>query len=454
MDLSKLVNAIRVLELSAKTRPTAIRSLVQATGLDQEGIALESVIEAIEEREATAQTVIDAGFALPHAVIDWDGDFRVVLGRSRPGIEFGVPESGLVHLIILLVVSRRRQKELHLQLLAGLAWLLKSNEFRQEIFEASGTQAIEQLLLARIGTPTEEQHQRLPSLLRLNAILSRQAIELVDAVGAQAMLIAVNRINNVPWEFLADWGGRLLVVTSEPTDNVAPERPDTHLFCVPHATVTRMDRANLGLLLAASEGVLKDNSKVVCLTGPGGPALDSLTVTVPKAQFGLIVKDKKARRATQIQPAVILRALSLAIQLAEEGREGQPVGTTLVVGDSRQVMRYAQQLVLNPFHGYSRNLRSLLDPSLGETIKEFALIDGAFIVQADGIVLSAGTYLTPKASAGRLPGGLGTRHLAAASITAQTQATAVVLSQSTGSVTVFRRGKIVFKLERVTDTRP
>jgi len=37
-----------------------------------------------------AQTVIEQGFALPHAFINWGGDFRVVLGRSRTGVEFGI----------------------------------------------------------------------------------------------------------------------------------------------------------------------------------------------------------------------------------------------------------------------------------------------------------------------------------------------------------------------------
>ena len=107
--------------------------------------------------------------------------------------------------------------------------------------------------------------------------------------------------------------------------------------------------------------------------------------------------------------------------------------------------------MLNPFHGYSRTLRSLLDLSLAETIKEFAMIDGAFIVQGDGMVVSAGTYLVPKSST-RLPLGLGTRHHAAAAITAHTQAMAITVSQSTGTVTVFRHGQIVLKLERATPT--
>jgi diadenylate cyclase len=166
-----------------------------------------------------------------------------------------------------------------------------------------------------------------------------------------------------------------------------------------------------------------------------------------------MLSEKNRRGFDIVRPAVMLRLLSLAIEIASEGREAHPVGTMFVVGDTRNVERQSQQLVLNPFHGYSRKLRNVLDPSLAETIKEFALIDGAFIVQGDGIVLSAGTYLTPKSTPSNLPSGLGARHQTAAAITAHTLAMAITVSQSTGTVTVFRNGSVVFSLERAGATR-
>lgn len=453
MDLIELVNVMRIVELSAKTRPTAIRALAQATNLVNEGVSLDELLEAIEEREATAQTIVDEGLAMPHAIIDWDGGFRVLLGRSRAGVDYGIPDAPRVHLIVLFVVGRTQKRDLRLGLLAALAELLKSGEFRKELIEARDTRRLEQLLLARAGLAPERQPRRLPKVPRINTILVRQGIELIEVVSAQALLVAVNKVESVPWDLLGAWQGRLLVVTAMASDEFPIDRPDTHLFDVPHATLTRIDRANLGLLLASSEGLLSGDANVICVTGAGGRRLDSLTVTKPDDHLEAMFGGKSSKHSANIRPAVILRALSLAIELAAEGREGQPVGAMFVIGDSRQVMRRVHQLVLNPFHGFSRSLRSLLDPSLSETIKEFAHVDGAFIVQADGIVLSAGTYVVPKAASVRLPSGLGTRHHAAAAITAQTQAMAITVSQSTGTVTVFRHGQIVLKLERATFTR-
>jgi DNA integrity scanning protein DisA with diadenylate cyclase activity/mannitol/fructose-specific phosphotransferase system IIA component (Ntr-type) len=452
VELTDLAQNMGVVELSAKTRPAAIRALVQALELDEQGVALETVLEAIEDREATAQTIVAEGFAMPHAILDWDGEYRVVLGRSRSGVQYAVPESTPVHLIVLFVVSKG-QKALHLELPPALDQLFESDDFRTELINARDTRAIERLLLAKAGLATDGRPRRAPGVPRINTILARQALELARNVAAQAILVALDQLERVPWEPLGQWTGSLLVVTEQKSDEFAIQRRDTHVFEVPHASLTRMDRANLGLLLASSQGLLSDEADVICLTGPGGRKLDSVTVSRPETHMGAIFDVKASKAASGIRPAVILRSLSLAMELASEGREAQPVGAMFVIGDTRRVMRHTRQMVLNPFHGYSRGLRSLLDPSLAETIKEFALIDGAFIVQGDGMVVSAGTYVMPKSSA-RLPPGLGTRHHAAASITAHTQAMAITISQSTGTVTVFRNGQIVLKLERAIPAYP
>lgn len=453
MEQVELVKAMRIVELSAKTRPTAVRTLAQATGLEGEGIELEGLLEAIEEREATAQTIVGEGFAMPHAIIEWEGTYRVVLGRSKSGVDYGIADTPRVHLMVLFVVGRAQQKDFHLEVLASLAELLEPEDFRKELVDARDSRAVEQLLAARVGLAPERPAKRAPGVPRINSILVRQAIELVEVVSAQALLVAVDKVESLPWYPLNDWTGRLLVVLSLVSEDVSVERPDTHLFDVPHATLSRLDRANLGLLLASSKGLLSGDANVICVTGPGGRRLDSLTVTKPESQYEAMFGGKATRRSANIRPAVILRALSLAIELAAEGREGQSVGALFVIGDSRHVMRHAHQLVLNPFHGFSRSLRNLLDPSLGETIKEFAHLDGAFVVQADGLVLSAGTYIVPKSASVKLPSGLGARHQAAAAITAQTQAMAIAVSQSTGNVTVFRHGQIVLTLEGARPTR-
>ena len=70
-----------------------------------------------------------------------------------------------------------------------------------------------------------------------------------------------------------------------------------------------------------------------------------------------------------------------------------------------------------------------------------------FIVREDGVVISAGRYLNfDEDQELDLPLGLGARHMAAAGISRDTQAIAIVVSQTSGSVRVFRHGKVALEL--------
>ena len=119
----------------------------------------------------------------------------------------------------------------------------------------------------------------------------------------------------------------------------------------------------------------------------------------------------------------------------------------MLVRDVEKLGEHAQQMVINPFRGYPTEERNVLDPTLAETMKEFAFIDGAFVIRGDGVVLSAGTYLSVDEDID-MPGGYGSRHRAACAITKAVDCVAVTLSQSTGEITVFKQGSSVLTLPR------
>jgi diadenylate cyclase len=86
-------------------------------------------------------------------------------------------------------------------------------------------------------------------------------------------------------------------------------------------------------------------------------------------------------------PAVFERTLNIASQLAAEGREGRHVGAIFDLGDSDAVVAQSRLLVLNPFHGHPESEHNILDPAVEDSVKEFAAINGAFMVCGDGVVL-------------------------------------------------------------------
>lgn len=141
-------------------------------------------------------------------------------------------------------------------------------------------------------------------------------------------------------------------------------------------------------------------------------------------------------------PIILEKTLLLAIEIAREGREGKKIGTLFVVGDEENVLARSRNMILDPLFGHPDNVKRIDDPDMRETIKELAQLDGAFIVSADGVVLSACRHINSSAQGIELPLGLGTRHVAAASISKETEAVSLVVSESS-VVRIFADGKLV-----------
>ncbi len=105
------------------------------------------------------------------------------------------------------------------------------------------------------------------------------------------------------------------------------------------------------------------------------------------------------------------------------------------------MLAYSTQFILNPFKGHTADERRITDEELAENIKEFALLDGAFVISGDGVVEAAGRYITVDTSAVQIPAGLGSRHASVAGISLVTGTIGIVVSQSGGLIKIFRRGR-------------
>jgi DNA integrity scanning protein DisA with diadenylate cyclase activity len=137
--------------------------------------------------------------------------------------------------------------------------------------------------------------------------------------------------------------------------------------------------------------------------------------------------------------------IKLAVAIAREGREGRKIGTMFVVGDSDQVLRRSKALILDPLLGHPDDRKNINDTDMRESLKELAQLDGAFVVSDAGVAISACRYINASAEGIELPLGLGARHVAAASITRDTNAVAVVVSESS-VVRVFDNGELIAEI--------
>jgi DNA integrity scanning protein DisA with diadenylate cyclase activity len=100
---------------------------------------------------------------------------------------------------------------------------------------------------------------------------------------------------------------------------------------------------------------------------------------------------------------------------------------------------------LDPLSGHPESSLHVADLNLRGTIKELAQLDGGFVVSREGIVLSACRYLDAVAARVNVPLGLGSRHIAAANMSAVTKAVGIVVSESS-VVRLFCHGQLVAEI--------
>ena len=214
------------------------------------------------------------------------------------------------------------------------------------------------------------------------------------------------------------------------------------------------ERISLALIEAVANDQLRAGARVVAVyAGFEAEALDSLTVIrLGEHLERLTARDLRALE-TWVPFETLKAVVDTAVEIGREGREGKAVGSLIVVGDVRNVLPRTRPLGFDPFKGYRRKERNVRDSRVREAIKEIAQMDGAFIVARDGTVEASCRLIDAPMAGLVLPKGLGTRHWAAAAITAATKALAVVVSQSNGTVRLFQDGEVILRIAPMRHAR-
>ena len=284
----------------------------------------------------------------------------------------------------------------------------------------------------------------------LTKIMLEHASEVMSEIKAKALLLNVHSRDD--FKAIRDLIKKLkpvVVVRNEELFDELSEEEGTRLLKVPDVTLTRMGQVKVAIMYALSSDIISPGDKIVCLTGVSRFGTDDTLVVVDtEKEFEIFRSDAVIDTDAVVRPDIFETVLNLAIELATQGREGKAVGTIFVIGDDEKVLQLSRQLVINPFKGYSEQELSIHDVQLRETIKEFSVIDGAFIIRGDGVLVTAGRHLNAALEGGNLPQGLGSRHVAAAGITSLTNAIAIVISESTGSVRIFKEGRVFMEIEK------
>ena len=263
---------------------------------------------------------------------------------------------------------------------------------------------------------------------------------------------AIVMLTETPFDFRAmqkTLQRQRLIVTSDRDDVVEAATQDgIDIVKLLHEPQTRQIQLTQSLLEAIADELLQSGDKIIALyAGFERITIDSLSVINLSEHLARLSSRDLQRLETQVPLETLRLVVDLAVEIGREGREGKKVGCLLVVGNHRKVLTMSHEQVHDPFRGYGLKERSLRNPRVRESIKELAQIDGAFIFSADGHVYAAGRILDAPQEGLLLSKGLGSRHWAAAAISKATDAIAVAVSESTGTVRVFQNGTVRLRIE-------
>ena len=406
------------------------------------------IIEDFQKREDHSASFIGQGVAIPKAFGPIKEKFAVIVGRSTEGINYDAARNAKVNLIVMVIIRDDVEKDEQIEFLAGLSTAFKSDAVSKQL-KNDEIDHIDELFHLSV-----EEHVVESDVVKKkkNIPVISAAITLARDVDAKAILIfADTKQDN---EFLKHIKSRrkVIIVTSNKS-RFSDEDLRHDLIQAPAMKTSGLDQIKVGILLALSRNLLHKDDHVICVAGGyGKDKFDTVVLIDIAREFGFFFAATRSLISSDVKPEILERVLGIASEIGMEGREGKALGTIFVIGDTNRVNTFVSQLIINPFRGYTESERNVLDPGLEETIKEFASIDGAFIITGEGVVLSAGSYLRPiipqDMELPELPSGLGARHAAAMGITACSNALAITISESTGQVTLFKNGAIALTLSR------
>lgn len=448
MRLERHIARNRIIELRSDDLKGALGELLDTASACFSDLRRDTLLRGLLQRESTMTTYLGNGVALPHVRVRMPRRYVLAIGRSREGIlHDGTLDGEKAHLIVLLLADDRARD--YLQVLATVARLVKDPELVASLVGANTLDDLHSRLVAGLGgllsRPVQAQQNQ------INRLMIREADRVARGAGCRAIMVFgdtfVGGIEPGAWFPKT----KTILVTRnhiDLDDEHDAGRP-VQVIQVRSFSTQRMAQLRSAMFIALSRDIISFNDRICCVGGlAGSNQFDTVVIVDVEREFQTLLGGHADLLPDDVKPEVLERVIGIAMELGVEGREGKPVGCLFVVGDTARVERLTKPLVLNPFYGYKEEDRNILNPFMDETVKEFSSIDGAFVIRGDGVVASAGSLLQAADSDHVLPSGLGSRHAAAAAVSVATDCVSIVVSSSTGQVTLFRRGVMLPLTER------
>jgi fructose-specific phosphotransferase system IIA component len=141
---SILEESFIAINLQADTKEKALNAMIDMLAGSPKVLDLEKIRHAILERERIMSTGVGHGFAIPHAKTDALTDIIAAFATTARPIDFQALDDQPVRLIFMLV-GRETHVGTHLKLLSRVSRLMNSENFRNQLLQATSPAEVLQL---------------------------------------------------------------------------------------------------------------------------------------------------------------------------------------------------------------------------------------------------------------------------------------------------------------------
>lgn len=446
MRIDRYLAQSRIIDLKSTDFKGALSELLDACDISKEkNLTKSGLLNDLLEREKQMTTYLGNGVCLPHARVSMKRPYMIAVGRCENGLKYdGQKEYRDIRYVFLLLAAENARN--YLYSLASLARVFQDKTHMARLGAAQELPLFRKELKAVFGGEGGAPRQRHD---RFNTLILREAAKIATGANCTSVLVFGDTFGGGV-EIGKTFKGFKTVLIAHGTSESAMERKEIDaVLPIRSFSNHRFSQLRSAVLIGLTRGIFSAGDRLCCVGGlPQSNQFDSITVVDVEREFQTMLMTKTDMLPASVKPEVIERVLAIATELAVEGREGHPVGCLFALGNSDKISEYTKPLILNPFYGYKDEDRNILNPFMDETVKELSSIDGAFIIRGDGVLISAGSLIHAPDYTHSLPSGLGSRHAAAASISQAVDCLCIVVSGSTGQVTLFRRGEMLPLIEK------
>ena len=145
-----IIEECAVLELQHSISVEAFFDLAAAELAKRLGVNVATLASALKKQEAEASTVLSHWLAVPHAILEGEGTFEILIARAREGVRFSDQASDVKALFVL--VGSMDERDFYMCALAAIAQMAGKTEFLEHWLQAKEPQGLKEVVLLAKST--------------------------------------------------------------------------------------------------------------------------------------------------------------------------------------------------------------------------------------------------------------------------------------------------------------